>query len=103
MKRRSSVSSCGEGPSKPKGKGIDPCEWRNVNISCESLDIEAQAAALNSFKKQNEASKYPKEREPSRKKKQVSRDQEHGQRYECTRRHGPSRKSYKCYIVVYGF
>ena len=50
--RDSSLSSRGEGPSKQKNKGIDPREWGNVNISHESLDIDAQAAALKSFEKQ---------------------------------------------------
>ena len=54
-RRGSSVSSRGEGPSKPKGKGIDPREWGNVNISRESLDIEAQAAALRSFSDQRQS------------------------------------------------
>ena len=44
-----SESSQEEGPSKDKGKGIDPREWGNVNISQESLDQEAQAAALASI------------------------------------------------------
>ena len=56
-RRDSSVSSRGEGPSKPKGKGIDPREWGNVNISNESLDLGAQAAALNSFKKDTKGTK----------------------------------------------
>jgi hypothetical protein len=48
--RESSLSSRGEGPSKPsKGKGIDPREWGNANISQDSLDIGAQAAALESI------------------------------------------------------
>ena len=48
-RRESSSSSRDEGHSRPKGKGIDPREWGNVNISQESLDVEAQAAALRSF------------------------------------------------------
>ena len=44
-----SNSSQEEGPSRDKGKGIDPREWGNVNISRESLDPEAQAAALASI------------------------------------------------------
>ena len=48
--RESSLSSRGEGTSKQKGKTIDPKEWGNVNLSKESLDIETQAAALQSFK-----------------------------------------------------
>ena len=51
-RRGSSTSSRGEGPSRPKGKVIDPREWGNVNISQESLNIDAQAAALDSFKNQ---------------------------------------------------
>ena len=47
----SSASSRGEGPSKLKGKGRDPRDWGDVNISFESLDLEAQMAALNSFKR----------------------------------------------------
>ena len=50
------VTSEEEGPSKLKGKGIDPREWGNVNISRESLDIEAQAAALESIKKRRHRS-----------------------------------------------
>jgi hypothetical protein len=48
--RRDSLSSHGEGPSNPKGKDIDPREWGNVNISPDSYDVGAQAAALNSWK-----------------------------------------------------
>jgi hypothetical protein len=47
--RDNSFSSRGEGPARPKGKTIDPKEWGNVNISQESLNIEAQAAALESL------------------------------------------------------
>ena len=48
-RRTSSSTSRGEGASKPKGKGVDPLEWGNVNISQESLDIDAQAAAWKSI------------------------------------------------------
>ena len=51
--RDSSTSSRDEGPSNLKGKGIDPREWGNVNISRESLNPEAQAAALASFAQQS--------------------------------------------------
>lgn len=44
-----SSPSQGEGPSRPKGKAIDPREWGNANLSQEDLDLEAQAAVLNSF------------------------------------------------------
>ena len=50
----SSMSSRGEGPSEPKGKGIDPREWGNVNIRQDSLDIGAQAAALDSIAQQQD-------------------------------------------------
>jgi hypothetical protein len=46
---RDGSTSQEEGASKNKGKGIDPREWGNVNISRESLDLEAQAAALDSI------------------------------------------------------
>ena len=35
--------------SRQKGKGIDPREWGNANLSQESLDLEAQEAALRSI------------------------------------------------------
>ena len=49
MQQDSSLSSGEEGPSKPKGKGIDLREWGGVNISRDSLNLEAQAAALELF------------------------------------------------------
>jgi hypothetical protein len=58
--RKNSSPSRGEGASRPKGKGIDPREWGNVNISQESLDIEAQAAAYRSILQERQTSK-PKE------------------------------------------
>lgn len=54
--REESSSSRGEGASRPKGKGIDPREWGNLNVSQESLDIEAQAAAWRSLTQGNKAS-----------------------------------------------
>ena len=48
----SSIPSQGEGPSGNKGKNIDPREWGNVNISQESLDLQAQAATLDSIHQQ---------------------------------------------------
>ena len=60
-RREGSVSSRGEGPSRPKGKGIDPKEWGNLNLSDEELSIEAQAAALDSFRKTTQP-EYTKER-----------------------------------------
>jgi Retrotransposon gag protein len=58
-RRESSSSSRGEGTSRPKGKGIDPREWGNINISRESLDIEAQAAAYRSILQERQASRPP--------------------------------------------
>ena len=52
----SSTPSRGEGTSKRKGKTIDPREWGNVNLSRDSLDVDAQAAAWNSLKSQHGAS-----------------------------------------------
>ena len=52
-RRDESTSTRGEGPSNPKGKGINPWELGNINISHKSLDLEAQAAALDSFKPQS--------------------------------------------------
>ena len=61
--RETSPSSRGEGNSKVKGKTIDPREWGGVNISHESLDLEAQAAALKSVAYQKDK---PTRRVPSR-------------------------------------
>jgi hypothetical protein len=59
-----SPSSRGEGTSKLKGKGTDPREWGGANLSqdSEDLDIEAQAAALNSIAQKNETSKHRREK-----------------------------------------
>ena len=51
------MSSRGEGTSKLKGKNVDPCEWGNIDFSRESLDIDAQMAALKSYKAQLKARK----------------------------------------------
>ena len=48
---QSPAYSNGEGPSRNKGKGINSREWGNINISQESLDVEAQVAALESYAK----------------------------------------------------
>ena len=57
-----SVSSRGEGPSKPKGKMTDPREWGNLHLSEEELSLEAQTAALNSFAKNVKDTGYTNER-----------------------------------------
>ena len=49
---QSPAYSNGEGPLRNKGKGINPREWGNVNISQESLDVGAQVTALESYTKQ---------------------------------------------------
>ena len=48
--RHSSIISARAGPSKTKGKGVDPSNWGNVNLNQEELDLEAQQAALESLK-----------------------------------------------------
>ena len=55
VRRGSPTPSREEGTSRKKGKGIDPREWGNVNISRESLDIEAQA--LDSITQQHQTDK----------------------------------------------
>ena len=56
VRKNSPTPSRREGTSKRKGKGIDPQEWGNVNISSESLDVDAQAMALESIALQREPS-----------------------------------------------
>ena len=74
-RRDNSVSSRDEGPSNlnNKGKTIDPREWGNVDFDREELDIDAQAAALESFKDQNDA-QDPSSGRKSRQKKSRSKD-----------------------------
>ena len=48
--RRLSNSSKGEGPSRLKGKGINPKEWGNADFFEGEVDLEAQHAALESWK-----------------------------------------------------
>ncbi|KAF8996061.1 hypothetical protein BDQ17DRAFT_1430027 [Cyathus striatus] len=50
-------SSCDKGTSKVKGKGVDPCNWGNIDPNESELDVEAQQAVLESLKPvKNEAS-----------------------------------------------
>ena len=72
VQRGSPSPSQGEGPSKRKGKGIDPREWGNVNISRESLDVEAQAVALESITQQNELEKAGHKHAPRKKGRSVT-------------------------------
>ena len=82
--------SQGEGPSRPKGKMIDPREWGNLNLSQESLDIEAQAAALDSYKNQPRTTReYSKEGHDPRK----GETQSHSRKRK--RRGKPSKQSMK--------
>jgi hypothetical protein len=81
--RGSSVSSREEGPSRPKGKGFDPRNWGNINVSQESLDLEAQAAAFKSFDKGN--LNRTREREPD-KRTEKPRRAEHRERLSHSRR-----------------
>ena len=66
-RRNSPTPSQGEGPSKRKGKGIDPREWGNVNISRESLDVDAQATALESIAQQNKSNNTGRMHAPKKK------------------------------------
>ena len=79
-RRDASVSSRGEGPSKPKGKAIDPREWGNVDFSRENLDVEAQAAALKTFKAQAKTAKEHSKKSRLRDKRVRSSKQDNGQR-----------------------
>src|SRR6267378_3259111 len=36
-----------EGPSGPKGKGVDPRNWGNIQLDEDEADVEAQQAAFN--------------------------------------------------------
>lgn len=42
--------SVGEGPSNPKGKGVDPREWGAAGLNDADLDIDNQQAILNSIR-----------------------------------------------------
>ncbi|KAF8875585.1 hypothetical protein BD779DRAFT_1476020 [Infundibulicybe gibba] len=44
-----STDSRGEGPSQPKGKGIDPREWGNIQMSDDEMNLENQRRALKEF------------------------------------------------------
>ncbi|KAG5634250.1 hypothetical protein H0H81_002698 [Sphagnurus paluster] len=48
-KRRNSSVSKGEGPCEPKGKGIDPKEFGNLDLNDAEADVELQTAALETF------------------------------------------------------
>ena len=77
-RRDDSVSSRGEGPSRPKGKTTDPREWGNVDFSRENLDINAQMAALKNFKAQLKAKKRAQKKSRKGEKAQSS-DDDYGQ------------------------
>ncbi|KAF4614146.1 hypothetical protein D9613_007969 [Agrocybe pediades] len=58
-----------EGPSRSKGKGIDPREWGNMPSDEEPVNIVAQQAALDTFRAQRVAAKattHPTNIEPTR-------------------------------------
>ena len=65
-RRSNSSSSRGEGPSEPKGKGIDPREWGNVEMSSDKIEVEAQKAAFNSLSKKKRKSTHEREKRSSR-------------------------------------
>ena len=79
QRRDDSLSSRGEGPSEPKKKAIDPREWGNVDFGRENLDIEAQAAALESYKKQLKDKRRSKEK-AHRKRRSRSTNRDHARR-----------------------
>ena len=58
--------SRGEGPSEPKGKGIDPREWGNVNIDSDEFDVDAQKAAFDSLLKKKLGPSRRKEKQSSK-------------------------------------
>jgi len=47
---RESTRAPEAGTSKNKGKIIDPCEWGNLNLDEEEVDLQAQEAALESYR-----------------------------------------------------
>ena len=64
--RESSPRETGLSNPKSKGKGIDPREWGNMNISQESLNVEAQAAALDSYTQQSKQKNKPSKKKGSK-------------------------------------
>jgi len=50
---RKRSDSRGEGPSATKGKGVNPWNWGDAQLSDSDLDVEAQCAALESFGKKH--------------------------------------------------
>ena len=40
----------GEGPSKGKGKGLDPGNWGGIDFTNEDIDLDAQRTALETWK-----------------------------------------------------
>ena len=58
--------SRGEGPSEPKGKGIDPREWGNVSIDSDEYDVDAQKAAFDSLSKKKLGPSRRKEKRSSK-------------------------------------
>ena len=60
------------GPFNPKGKGIDPCEWKNLELNEEKMDLMAQEAVLNLYKSPKENTGYEREHPPKKKLKNQS-------------------------------
>ena len=80
----SSVSSRGQGTSRPKGKMKDPHEWGNVDFGGENLDPGAQAAALAAFGQHRTANRAdPGERPLQQRGNSPSRHQRHRHRREA--------------------
>ncbi|KAG1807620.1 uncharacterized protein BJ212DRAFT_1485467 [Suillus subaureus] len=52
-----------EGPSNPKGKEVDPCNWGNANLYESEIDLEAQREALANWAQTHEWSRRVPEQE----------------------------------------
>ena len=83
-RRNDSISSRGEGPSKPKGKATDPREWGNVDFNRDNLDIDAQMAALKSFKAQLKAKKRAQKKKSQKGEESPSSDEDYGRYKKAT-------------------
>ncbi|KAG1853450.1 hypothetical protein DFJ58DRAFT_728201 [Suillus subalutaceus] len=81
------MSSCEEGPSNPKGKGVDPCNWGNANLDELEVDLDAQREALETWAQTHEWSKKAPEQE--------NREEIQQLKQELEKRNGPPVKKVK--------
>ncbi|KAG1761612.1 hypothetical protein EDD22DRAFT_755012, partial [Suillus occidentalis] len=65
---RESTMSKEEGPSKDKGKAPDPANWGTLDLEDGEVDLDAQRAALESFRlaREREDTDLEEQREVSR-------------------------------------